>query len=175
MDPVTLGVLALGVGVLGTGMSAYGQYQSGQAQKAAYNYNAQVAESEAGVARAGAAREEEVHRAKLQRMLGTQRALYGAGGVDITSGSPLLTMMSTAEEGEREAEFIEYGGEVEATRSLNEAKLNRFYGKQAYKSGVIGAGSTFLTGLGQAGLGYAGTKTKTAPSYYSWGGEGQNF
>jgi hypothetical protein len=139
-------------------MSAFGQYQSGQAQKAAYNYNAQVAESEAGVARAGAAREEEVHRAKLQRMLGTQRALYGAAGVDITSGSPLLTMMSTAEEGEREAEFIKYGGEVEATRALNEGRIGRFQAKQASTAGKIGAGSTFLTGLGSAGLSYASMK-----------------
>ena len=153
-----LPLVALGVSLLGTGLSAYGQYRSGQAQKAAYDYNAKVAEGEAVTASAGAAREEEVHRAKLQRMLGTQRALYGAAGVDITSGSPLLTMMSTAEEGEREAEFIKYGGEVSATEKLNEARLNKFYGKQAYKSGLWGAGSTFFTGLGSAGLGYAGMK-----------------
>ncbi len=171
-----LPLIALGVGLAGTGLSAFGQYQSGQAQKGAYDYNAKVAESEAGVARAGAAREEEVHRAKLQRLMGTQKALYGAAGVDITGGSPLLTLMSTAEEGEREAEFIKYGGEVEATRSLNEARMNRFYGKQAYKSGIFGAGSTFLKGLGQAGLSYVGMRTpKTTPSYYGWGGEGQNF
>ncbi len=154
-----LPLVALGVSLLGTGLSAYGQYRSGQAQKSAYDYNAKVAEGEAGTARAVAAREEEVHRAKLQRMLGTQKALYGAAGVDIASGSPLLTMMSTAEEGEREAEFIKYGGEVNATEKLNEARANRYYGKQASTAGKIGAGSTFLTGLGQAGLGYAGMKT----------------
>jgi len=147
-----LPLVALGVGLAGTGLSAFGQMRSGQAQKAAYDYNAQVATGEAGTARAVAAREEEVHRAKLQRMLGTQRALYGEGGVDIGSGSPLLTMMSTAEEGEREAEFIKYGGEVSATEKLNEARASRFYGKQARAAGNIGAGSTFLTGLGQAGL-----------------------
>ncbi len=150
-----LPLVALGVGLAGTGLSAFGQYRAGQAQKGAYDYSAKVAEAEAGVARAGAAREEEVHRAKLQRMLGTQRALYGAAGIDITSGSPLLTMMSTAEEGEREAEFIKYGGEVSATEKLNEARANRYYGKQSSTAGKIGAGSTFFTGLGEAGLGYA--------------------
>jgi len=158
MDPVTLGLISIGVGALGSGMSAFGQYQSGQAQKGAYDYNARIAEQEAGVARVGAAREEEVHRAKLQRMLGTQKALYGAAGVDITSGSPLLTLMSTAEEGEREAEYIKYGGEVSATEKLNEARLARYYGKQAKTAGTIGAGSTFLTGLGSAGLSYAKMK-----------------
>jgi len=160
MDPVTLGLISIGVGALGSGMSAFGQYQSGQAQKGAYDYNARIAEQEAGVARAGAAREEEIHRTKLKRLMGTQKALYGAAGVDIASGSPLLTLMSTAEEGEREAEYIRYGGEVSATEKLNEARLARYYGKQTYKAGVIGAGSTFLTGLGQAGLGYAGMKGK---------------
>jgi len=173
-----LPLIALGASLVGTGMSAFGQYRAGQAQKGAYDYSARVAESEAGVARAGAAREEEIHRAKLQRLIGTQRALYGAAGVDIAAGSPLLTMMQTAEEGEREAEFIRYGGEVSATKKLNEARMARFYGKQASRAGAWGAGSTFLTGLGQAGLSYVGTrtpKTKTTPSYYGWGGEGQNF
>lgn len=163
MDPVTLGVIALGVSAIGTGMSAYGQYQSGQAQKGAYKYSAQVSEAEAGVARAGAAREEEVHREKLHRLMGTQKALFGAAGVSI-EGTPLSILEETAFQGEREAEYIRYGGEVSATEKLNEAKLQRYYGKQASKAGKIGAGSTFLTGLGQAGLGYAGMKTPKAGS-----------
>ncbi len=149
-----LPLVALGVSLLGTGLSAYGQYQSGQAQKEAYKYNAKVAEGEAVTARTAAAREEEVHREKLQRMLGTQKALYGAAGVDITSGSPLLTMMSTASEGEEEARYIKYGGEVEATRLLNEAKTSQFYAKQATKTAGFGSTSTFFTGLGSAGLSY---------------------
>ena len=148
-------IIALAGSLIGTGLSAFGQYRAGQAQQGAYNYNAQVAESEAGVARVGAAREEEIHREKLNRLIGTQKALYAAAGVDISSGSPLLTFMETAEEGEKEAQYIRYGGEVEATSKLNEAKLNRYYGKQASRAGTIGAGSTFLTGLSQAGLGYA--------------------
>ena len=148
----------LAVAAAGTAMSAVGQYKAGQAEKAAYDYNAKVAEQGAGTARIAAAREEEVHRAKLQRMLGTQKALYGAAGVDIASGSPLLTLMSTAEEGEREAEYIKYGGEVSATEKLNEARLNRYYGKQSMGAGRFGLYSTFLTGLGQAGTAYAGMK-----------------
>ncbi len=153
-------VIMLAVSVAGTAMSAMGQIRQGQAQKAAYDYNTQVAEQEARVARAGAAREEEVHREKLNRLLGTQRALYASAGVDISSGSPLLTMMDTASEGEEEARYIRYGGEVEATSKLNEARLGRFYGGQASRTGRIGAGSTFFTGLGQAGLGYASLKKK---------------
>lgn len=168
-----LPVIGLVGSLLGTGLSAYGQYQSGQAQKSAYNYNATIATQEADVARAKAAREEQIHRDKLKRLIGTQTALFGAAGVDIGSGSPLLTLMSTAEEGEKEAQWIKYGGEVEATERLNEAKLNRYYGKQAGRAGRLSAGSTFLTGLGQAGLGYAGmnrAKPQLRPYSGSYGG-----
>lgn len=177
MDPVTLGVIALGVGLAGTAMSAGGQLAAGRAQKAGYNYNARVAEADATVARQKAAREEEIHREKLGRLMGTQRAVFGAAGVDIGEGTPLSIMVDTAFQGEREAEFIKYGGEVEATKSLNEARMQRFYGKQASKASRIGAGSTFLTGLGQAGMAYAsmGKATATPKSGYEWGGKYQNF
>ena len=87
-----------------------------------------------------------------------QKTLYAKSGVDITEGSPMLTILSTIEEGEKEAEMIRYGGEVAAGKSLAEARLQRMYGSMARKSGTIGATSTFLTGLGQVGLGYAGFK-----------------
>ena len=149
-----LPLIALGVGLAGTTLSSVGQIQAGRAQKAGYDYNAKVNEADAVAARASAAREEEVHREKLKRLMGTQKAVFGAAGVEM-EGSPLLILMNTAAEGEREAEFIKYGGEVEATKSLNEARLNRLYGRTVAKSGIIGGASTFLTGLGQAGLTFA--------------------
>lgn len=155
MDPVTLGIISLGVGLAGTTMSAVGQIQAGRAQKAGYDYNAKVNEADAIAARQKAGREEEIHREKLSRLMGTQRAIFGAAGVDIGEGTPLSIAVDTMFQGEREAGFIKYGGEVEATKSLNEARINRYYGGVAKRSSIIGAGSTFLTGLGQAGMSYA--------------------
>jgi len=171
-----LPIIAIGTMLAGTAMSAGSQLAGGRAQKAGYEYGARVAEADATVARQKAAREEEIHRGKLSRLMGTQRAVFGAAGVDIGEGTPLSIAVDTMLEGEREAEFIRYGGEVEATRSLNEARMQRYYGKQAVKAGRIGAASTFLTGLGQAGMMYAGMgKGATPKTGYEWGGKYQNF
>jgi hypothetical protein len=143
-DPVTLGIVALGVSLMGTGMSAFGQYQQGQAQAAASEYNAAATEEKGKY-------EESQARDRLRRLLGTQRALYAKAGVDITSGSPLLVMADTAAQGEQEALNIRRGYQTEAG-------IDRFYGKQYKKAGMIGAGSTFLSGLGKAGTEYASWK-----------------
>ena len=140
-----LPMIAMGVGLMGTGLSAYGQYRSGQAQEAAYKYNAAATEEKGKY-------EEARSREKLRHLLGTQRALYAKAGVDITSGSPLLTLMNTATEGEVEALNIRRGYQTES-------KLQKYYGKQAAISGYYGAGSTFLSGLGQAGTEYARYKS----------------
>jgi len=134
-------LVAMGVSLLGTGLSAFGQYRSGQAQEAAYKYNAAATEEKGKY-------EESQARERLKHLLGTQRALYGKAGVDITSGSPLLMMLETTREGEVEALNIRRGYQTEAG-------IQRYYGKQAREAGMIGAGSTFLTGLGQAGTEYA--------------------
>jgi len=134
-------LIMLGVGMAGTALSAFGQYQQGQAQAAASEYNAEAAEQKGKY-------EESQARLRLRHLLGTQRALYGKAGVDITSGSPLLVMADTAAKGEMEALNIRRGYQTEAG-------LDRFYGKQYKRAGLIGGASSFLTGLGQAGTEYA--------------------
>lgn len=150
--------IALGISAVGTGLSAVSQYQQGQTAAAAYEYNAKVAEAEGRARKQKAGLEEEQSREKLKRILGTQRALYAKAGVDITSGSPLLTMMDTAMEGEKEAQLIRYGGEVEEAQAINQARLQRMYGAGARRAGTVGGVSTFFTGLGQAGTQYARIK-----------------
>lgn len=135
-----LPAIAAGAAIAGTALSAYGLYQAGKAQEQAYEYNAAVA------ARRGA-QEEYEHRLKLEKLMARQRALYAKAGVDMSSGSPLLVLSETAAEGEREALAIRTGAKEESS-------LERFYGEQARRAGAIGAGGTFLTGLGQTGTSY---------------------
>jgi len=155
-DPVTwITIISAVVGVAGTAYSAYSSYEKGEAEEEAYDEQAAAAGAEAKAKREQAAREEEIHREKLKRLMGTQRAVFGAAGVDISSGTPLSILLETAEEGEREAEYIRYGGNVEAVRSEQQARLYSLYGSQASKIGTMGATSTFLTGLGSAGMNYS--------------------
>ncbi len=141
-----LPIIAIAASVAGTAMSAIGQYRAGQAQEAANEYNAQITERKA-------VQEEQASRDRLRKLMGTQRAMYAKAGVNLSSGSPLLVLAETAAEGEKEALNIRYGGQ-------EESNLQRFYGTQAKKAGTIGAASTLLTGLGQAGTSYYDLKKK---------------
>ncbi len=139
-------LVMMGVAMAGTALSAYGQYRQGQAQAAASEYNAAATEEKGKY-------EETQARDRLRHLLGTQRALYAKAGVDITSGSPLLVMADTASKGEQEALNIRRGYQTEAG-------IDRFYAKQYKRAGMIGGGSTFLTGLGTAGTQYADWKSR---------------
>lgn len=126
--------------VVGTGISAYGQHQAGKQAEQAYGYNAQLAREQGAEA-------ERVSRRKLKSLLSSQRALYAKAGVDITEGSPLMVLSETAAEGEREALALRRG-------YRSEAYLQELYGKQAGRTGLVGAAGTLLTGLGSAGSNY---------------------
>jgi hypothetical protein len=133
--------------VTGLVLSTYAQYRQGKEEERAYEYSAKISERKAVEGEYNA-------RTRLRKLLASQRTLYAKAGVDIASGSPLMTLASTAAEGEREALSIRYGGQETAAQQ-------RFYGRQARRAGTIRATSTFLTGLGYAyagSPGYAGGK-----------------
>lgn len=150
----SLALAALITAGVGTGLSAYGMYRQGESAKAAAGFNEDVAAANAEAARSKAAYEEEVQREKLKRMMGRTRALYAKAGVNLDEGSPLLSLMQQTEEAERDAQAIRYNGDVAATQALNQGRLAAFQGNQAYQAGMIGAGSTFLTGMGKAMMSY---------------------
>ncbi len=145
----TVGTISQVASIAGTAVSAYGTYSAGQQKKSAYEYNAQVATADAAAVRAKAAREEEISRARVSRLKGTQRAMFAAAGVDPNSGTPLGVIVDTVREGEKEAQYIRFGGETEATKKLNEARMNEMYGENAGKAGTANAMSQFATGLGK--------------------------
>jgi len=137
-EPVSTTLLI--TAIAGTALSAYGQYKAGADQKAAFDYNAKVTEKETNQA-------EYDSRTRLRRLMSTQRSLYAKAGVDLSTGSPLLLLAETAGEGEREALSILEGGE-------SSAALQRIAGRQAKTAGIIGAGSTLLTGIGTRGTNF---------------------
>lgn len=126
-------------------VTAGGAIMSGQQQAAASEYNAEVAEQNAVAAKQKAAYEEEAHRQNLKKIMSSQRALYGASGVDI-EGSPLLVMEDTAAQGELDALAIRYGGDVAAAQQRSAANLYRMQGRNAKMSGFWNAGSSLLSG-----------------------------
>jgi len=137
MQPSTLGYANIGMGLLSSGVSAYGSYAAGQAERATGEFNAELELQKM--------REEmQTSEEQFSSLMGRQRMLYAAAGVDIASGSPLLVLTDTARRQRLEQERIRTGGE-------QRAQMLRWQGRQASRAGTLGAMSTFLTGLGRAG------------------------
>ncbi len=138
MEPSTLSAISTGISAVGTGISAYSQYKKGKVEETAYEYNADIALQKTRAERS-------VSRRKAAQLSSEQRLLYAKAGVDITSGSPLLIMADTLMQADIEQEELWKAG-------TQEAGLQKYYGRTAARTATTGAMSTFLTGLGKAGL-----------------------
>ena len=149
-DVVTvLAVAGTAAAVASAGVGAYAASESAAQQNAAAKFNARVAENNALAERNAALLESDRAREEGQVLRAKQRALIGASGVD-ESGSPLAVLIETAQQAEREAEIIKYGGEIGARGQENASKLYGFTGKSALRAGRIQTGSTLLTAVPNA-------------------------
>lgn len=158
--------------VAGAAVSAYGAVKQGQYAKASSEYNAQIAQRDALAAQQKAEYDAETSERKFKSLIGRQRALYAKAGVDITTGSPLLMMSLQAEEAERDRQAILYSGKTAAQSDIDRMNLFKFQGGAAETAGYISGGSTFLTGLANAGSSMPqGTKKKS----YSTFSDSQNY
>ena len=116
-----------------SGMSGgFQSYAEGMLQGRIKEREAQATEYEAQYA-------EEQSRLSTKKLMGRQRVLYAKAGVDISSGSPLEIMASTAAQGEREALMIRRQG-------TEQAKMLRWYGKVARKAGRMAFYSGMASG-----------------------------
>ncbi len=154
LGPEALATAALVSAVSGSAVSAYGMYQQGQAAKKSAAYNAAIQRNQAIAARQKADFDARRKRSEVETLLARQRSGFAKGGVAL-EGTPLEVLEATAEAGELDAQAIIYGGEVGATGYESQAELSRLTGEQAAQAGMVGAGSTLLTGAGKAGLAYS--------------------
>lgn len=149
MGPEMALVAAMAGGIT---MSAAGQYQQGKEQR-----KLAKAQAAAMAQDAAAVKEESRERARKERkegrkLLARQTVTYAASGVKPGEGTPLLVMLEDAMEVEESARNIQLHGARASSRLLQESKWRKRAGRSAYRAGVIGAGSTLLTGGAQIGL-----------------------
>ena len=138
------------VAIVGGVLGAVSSQQKGQAASSQANFEANVRNQQAAQERKVAAAEEADFRRSQARALGDRRAGLGASGIDPSTGSPLLATGDFAAEVELNARRIREGGELRATRLEQEAVLKRQAGANAKTGGLFGAGSSLLSGFGQA-------------------------
>lgn len=146
-----MGTAALAIiGLIGTAVSVVGQVMSASQQSDMANYNAKVANQNAEAIEDKAAYDARMHNQEVRKMLATQRSLYGKSGVSSEEGSPLLVMDDTVKQGAMDALAIRYGGDVEAAKARSQANLFKMQGKNIMTAGMMGAGTTLLSGAGNA-------------------------
>jgi len=155
--------MAAAIGIIGGVVSAMGAIQQGKAQADAANYQAQVARNNEIIALQQAAytRQEGANQAhqqdlKARQTIGSQKAILGASGVDVETGSPLAIQQSQAELArldtltvQSNAERKAWGFDVEATNQKAQAGLYRMQAQNAKKAAALSAFSSILGGFGK--------------------------
>lgn len=155
-------VIALAATVASTGLGAYSAIQSGQAQSAAANYQAQVAANNAKIAAYNASDaiakgNTQVQAAQEQaaQHQGMIRAVMGAGGVDLNSGSALRNQQGVAQVDQLNEATITSNAARSAWNFRNQgadytaqANLDRMQASQANTAGLMGGFSSLLSGAG---------------------------
>ena len=158
--PVIAAVASVAAGAVG----AVGAIQQANSAKASANYNAQVQENNAKVAERNRTMaldqtesEANQKQREIRRTLSTIRANYGKSGLDM-AGSALDVLEDSAIEGALDVQTIRYQGDVraqgytdEAIAQRNGAELSRMNAKAQGKAGAIGAASSLLGGITNAG------------------------
>ncbi|MGB0785834.1 MAG: hypothetical protein ACPGRH_06710 [Alphaproteobacteria bacterium] len=147
-------VSSLAATAIGTGVSAYGQAQQGKAANAVAQRNAQIQLRDAQIAQQNAE-----FNARMKEKQDDQRrramiAKQGGSGVEAVEGTNLLALAEQEFIDDMNAQLIRRGGSMQAQGLQDQAVLTSASGTVARKSGMVGAGSSLLTGLGQTGMQY---------------------
>jgi hypothetical protein len=160
MAALTVAAIAMAVGA---GVSAYGQYQAGKAANALANYNANQNEINAAAKLRDTNIQANAVRQRNRQIMGKQRAAYGASGVEISTGSPLMQQVNAAANLEMGALEAERDGGIEAGKMLQQAAIDRIEGKNQLTASRIGAAGTIIKGIGSiASMGAGGGSGWTA-------------
>lgn len=162
MGPAAIPVAALAVSAIGTGVAVYGSVSSANAQSAAAAYQAQVAENNAKIAAYNANAATTTGNTQLQaaqeqaaQHQGMIRAVMGAGGVDLNSGSALRNQQGVAEVDQLNQATIVSNAARSAWNYRNQgndftaqAGLDTMRAEQGETAAMLGGFSSALSGAG---------------------------
>jgi len=169
---MSFGITAAEAGValaaVGAAAGAYGAISSGMAQKQAAAYQAQVTANNAEIAGMNANAATQAGNTQLQaaeeqaaQHQGMIRAVMGAGGVDLNSGSALRNQQGEAEIDQLNQATIVSNAARSAWNFRNQgadlgaqSQLETMQGEQAESAGYMKGFSSLLSGAGQFASGW---------------------
>ena len=160
-------------GLAGAGISAAGAYSSGQATAASDAYQAQVAANNAALARQQGKLDIQsgeiaaVNQGlKTRATVGEQKAMQGASGIDVNTGSAAAVRAGTGEMGMLDALTIRsnavkkaYADEVQANSDTAQGQMDIAAGENAKTAGDLGAAGALINGAATVGGNYAKFQT----------------
>lgn len=145
---VTMTYLAIASGAV----SAASQIQQGNEANAVAKYNAREQENQATRVRNKGTEEENIKRRETAEFLSKQRAMLGASGIDLGSGSAADLQQDTELLGEVDALRIRSNFDDQATQMERQAELTRQQGRSAKRAGQISALGTALSTAATVGM-----------------------
>lgn len=149
-------LIMVGASVLGGAMQGSAQREAANADARAAETNAVIADIQAEQAKQIGNIEETRVLQNTRRVLGAQRAAFGAGNVDPSSGTALDLQTEAAAEGQKEAEIARTNAMRQAWGYQTEATQLRQGAKVARRTGVAQQRSTLLTTAANAYSSYKG-------------------
>ncbi len=148
-EPMTIAATVLAAA--GTVAQVNGIKQEGRAESKANQYNAAIMRQQAEDAKARGLEEQVSAARKNKQLLGQQRAMMAANGVDLSSATPMEMFTQTAEFGEEDRQTIIDNTNREVWGYNTQATLYDMAAKQAKKaakrnviSTILGNGSNLL-------------------------------
>jgi hypothetical protein len=160
---------SLAVAAVGAGVSAYSSISAANAQKASADYQAQVAANNATIANYNASdavqqgnQQLQAARQQASQQQGMIRAVMGAGGIDLDSGSALRTQQGVAQVDSLNQQAITSNAARSAWNYQNQgadataqANLETMQGNNATTAGYLSGMSSLISGAATTAAGYS--------------------
>lgn len=142
----TLAIAGLGLSAVGSGVSALGAYNKSMADAEAATYRAGVADINAKLAKQQGQSDAFVQSLKTGQLIGSQKAIQSASGVDINFGSPVNVRASAAEMGELDRLTILNNASRKAFGFEAQSNLEKTSASNSEKGAFLGAFANTLGG-----------------------------
>ena len=151
-------VSSLATTVIGAGVSAYGQSKQGKAANAIAQRNAQIQNNNALIAQQNAEFNAQLKERDDKRRRASMRTKLSASGVQVFDGTNLIALAEQEFTDDLNAQLIRRGGAIDAANLRQQAGITSAQGQVAQSAGNVSAGTSLLTGFGEAGTTYATQK-----------------
>lgn len=144
--PTTALIVGAVAAVVGTGVGIAGQVSAGVAARDAGDIASAQAKDDAAYVRDITKEEVRKFRRQADKFQSTQKSAIGGSGLRM-SGSALQLLQETELEIERDIKSIQEAGEQRAEGIEAQGDIYKIQGQAALTAGIIGAGSTLLSGI----------------------------